>query len=156
MLNTVTVMGRLVERPEIVEIQEGEIAALFSVACERDYANREGKKKIDYIDCIAFRKTANFVKKYFKRGDLATIEGKLQASVWKQKDGTMKKTHEVRVITIYYYSNGSTLHFEERVPKIAIENRKELDMLEIVPKYKQYIELENGEIIELPLEVEEI
>lgn len=77
MLNNITVMGRLTRDPELRTAGETQVCS-FSVACDRDYKNASGEKETDFIDVVAWRATAEFVSKYFTKGRMAVVDGRLQ------------------------------------------------------------------------------
>ena len=91
MLNQIDLMGRLTRDPELKTSTNGKPIALFSIACTRDY-NRE---ETDFIDIVAWGKTAEFVSKWFEKGQLVAITGRLQIRTWKDKDGNSRKSAEV-------------------------------------------------------------
>ena len=80
MLNHITIMGRLVRDPELRSTQSGTSVASFTVAVDRDFGGRDGgEKQTDFIDCVAWRQTGEFVSKYFRKGSMIVVSGKLQS-----------------------------------------------------------------------------
>ena len=103
MLNHITIMGRLTRDPELRRTGSGTAVASFSVAVDRDFGkNENGEKEVDFIDCTAWRQTAEFISKYFTKGRMAVVSGKLQTSVWTDKDGNKRKSTEVVADNIYF------------------------------------------------------
>lgn len=103
MLNTITVMGRLTRDPELRRTGSGLAVASFTVAVERDFGSREdGKKETDFIDCVAWRQTGEFVSKYFSKGSMIVVTGRLQTRTWTDMDDTRRKTTEVNVSQVYF------------------------------------------------------
>ena len=103
MLNHITIMGRLTRDPELRYTQNQTPVASFSVACERDFGSRDGgEKQTDFIDCVAWRKTAEFVSKYFHKGSMAVVSGRLQIRDWTDRDGNKRRSAEVVVDNIYF------------------------------------------------------
>ncbi|NLO47958.1 MAG: single-stranded DNA-binding protein [Clostridiales bacterium] len=103
MLNQIVLMGRLTRDPELRHTQSGTPVASFSIAVERDFASREsGEKQTDFIDIVAWRNTAEFVSKYFFRGKMAVVSGRLQIRDWTDKDGGKRKSAEVVADNIYF------------------------------------------------------
>lgn len=102
MLNHITIMGRLTRDPELRRTQSGTGVASFTIACERDFADKSGEKETDFFDCVAWHKTADFVEKYFHKGSMAVVSGRLQNRSWNDKDGNKRKTTEVVVENIYF------------------------------------------------------
>ena len=87
MLNKIFIMGRLTRDPELRRTQSGTAVTSFSLAVDRDYKSQSGEKETDFIDVVAWRSTAEFVSKYFTKGRMAVVEGRLQIRDWTDKDG---------------------------------------------------------------------
>ena len=103
MLNQIIIMGRLTRDPELRRTGSGLAVASFSVACERDYPNKEtGEKEVDFIDCVAWRHTGEFVSKYFQKGSMIVVVGRLQIRNWTDKDGNSRKTAEIVADNVYF------------------------------------------------------
>lgn len=103
MLNAVTIMGRLTRDPELRRTGSGLAVASFTVAVERDFGSREdGKKETDFIDCVAWRQTGEFVSKYFSKGSMIVVTGRLQTRTWTDMDDTRRKATEVNISRIYF------------------------------------------------------
>ncbi len=106
MLNRIVLMGRLTRDPELRHTQSGTAVASFSLAVDRDFKNREtGEKSTDFIDIVAWRNTAEFVSKYFTKGSLAVVEGRLQIRDWQDKDGNKRRSAEVVADNVYFGSS---------------------------------------------------
>ena len=106
MLNCITIMGRLTRDPELRRTGSGIAVACFTVADDRDFA-QDGKKETDFIDCVAWRQTGEFVSKYFKKGSMIVVKGRLQIRSWTDKDGNKRKTAEVVADNCYFGSTKS-------------------------------------------------
>lgn len=103
MLNQVVLMGRLTRDPELRRTPNGVQVASFTLAVERDFSSREtGERLTDFIDIVAWRNTAEFVSKYFFRGQMAAVTGRLQIRDWTDKDGVKRRTAEVVADNIYF------------------------------------------------------
>lgn len=103
MLNHITIMGRLVRDPELRYTQNQTPVASFTVAVDRDFSGRDGgEKQTDFIDCTAWRGTAEFVNKYFAKGSMAVVSGRLQMRDWTDKDGNKRRNAEVVAENIYF------------------------------------------------------
>ena len=103
MLNQISIMGRMVRDPELRRTGNGTAVASFTLACERDVASKEAEKKeVDFIDCVAWRQTGEFVSKYFVKGQMAAVSGRLQIRPWKDKDGNDRRTAEILVDHVYF------------------------------------------------------
>lgn len=102
MLNKIVIMGRLTADPEMRRTQSGTGVASFTIACERDFADKSGEKETDFIECVAWHKTADFVDQYFSKGKMAIVSGRLQKRTWKDKDGNNRQTAEIVVENIYF------------------------------------------------------
>lgn len=103
MLNHITIMGRLVRDPELRRTGSGIAVASFTVAVDRDFkAGNSGEKEADFIDCVAWRQTGEFVSKHFTRGRMAIVSGRLQIRTWTDKDGNKRRTAEVVADNVYF------------------------------------------------------
>ena len=103
MLNRIIIMGRLVRDPELRTTQSGTSVTSFTLAVDRDFKSREsGEKSTDFIDVVAWRQTAEFVCKYFAKGRMAIVEGRLQIREWKDKDGNNRRTAEVVAENVHF------------------------------------------------------
>ena len=103
MLNHITIMGRLTRDPELRYTQSQTPVASFSLAVDRDYGSRDGgEKQTDFIDCVAWRQTAEFVSKYFQKGSMAVVSGRLQIRDWTDREGGKRRSAEVVVDNIYF------------------------------------------------------
>lgn len=104
MLNCIVIMGRLVRDPELRRTGSGIAVASFTVAVERDFA-QNGQKETDYIDCVAWRQTGEFVSKYFAKGSMIALKGRLQGRDWNDKDGNKRRSWEIQVDNAYFGSS---------------------------------------------------
>ena len=103
MLNHITIMGRLTRDPELRRTGSGLAVAGFTLAVDRDYAPKDGaERECDFISCVAWRQTAEFVSKYFGKGRMAVVSGRLQVRSWTDMDGTKRRTTEVVVENVYF------------------------------------------------------
>ena len=103
MLNHITIMGRLTRDPELRRTGSGIAVASFTVAVDRDFADKQsGEKETDFIDCVAWRQTGEFVSKYFTKGRMAVVSGRLQIRSWTDKDGNKRRTAEVVADNVYF------------------------------------------------------
>ena len=103
MLNHITIMGRLTRDPELRRTGSGVAVASFSVAVDRDFGGRDGgEKETDFIDCVAWRNTAEFVSKYATNGRMVVVSGRLQIRSWTDKDGNKRRTAEVVADNVYF------------------------------------------------------
>ena len=108
MLNHITIMGRFVRDPELRRTGSGIAVASFTLAVDRDFkASGGGEKEVDFIDCVAWRQTGEFVSKYFTRGRMAVVSGKLQIRSWTDKDGNKRRTAEVVADNVYFADSKS-------------------------------------------------
>lgn len=101
MLNKIDIMGRLVRDPELRRTGSGIAVANFTVACERDFA-QDGNKETDFVDCVVWRQTAEFVSKYFQKGSMIVVSGRLESRKWTDKDGNKRTSWEVRGENVYF------------------------------------------------------
>ena len=102
MLNRIILMGRLTRDPELRRTGSGTAVTSFSLAVDRDFKSQSGEKETDFIDIVAWRSTAEFVSKYFTKGRMAVVEGRLQLRDWKDKDGNNRHSAEVVADNIYF------------------------------------------------------
>ena len=103
MLNHITIMGRLTRDPELRRTGSGTAVASFTVAVDRDFGGRDGgEKETDFIDCVAWRQTGEFVSKYFTKGSMIVVSGRLQIRSWSDKDGNKRRTAEVVADNVYF------------------------------------------------------
>ena len=102
MLNKVIIMGRLVKDPELRRTQSGTAVTSFRIAVDRDFKSQDGSKQADFFDVVAWRNTAEFVSKYFTKGRMAVVEGRLQIRDWTDKDGGKRRSAEVVADNVYF------------------------------------------------------
>ena len=103
MLNHIVIMGRLTRDPELRRTGSGIAVASFTVAVDRDFSGRDGgEKETDFIDCVAWRQTGEFVSKYFTKGSMVVVSGRLQIRNWNDKDGNKRRTAEVVADNVYF------------------------------------------------------
>ena len=105
MLNHITIMGRLTRDPELRRTGGGIAVASFCVAVDRDFADKQsGEKETDFIDCVAWRQTGEFVSKYFSKGKMAVVSGRLQMRNWTDNNGQKRTSAEVVADNVYFGS----------------------------------------------------
>ena len=103
MLNHITIMGRLTRDPELRRTGSGIAVASFTVAVDRDFGGRDGgERETDFIDCVAWRQTGEFVSKYFTKGSMIVVSGRLQIRNWNDKDGNKRRSAEVVADNVYF------------------------------------------------------
>ena len=102
MLNRIVLMGRLTHDPELRRTGSGTAVTSFSLAVDRDFKSQSGEKETDFIDIVAWRSTAEFVSKYFTKGRMAVVEGRLQLRDWTDKDGGKRRSAEVIADNVYF------------------------------------------------------
>ena len=105
MLNKIILMGRLTRDPELRRTQSGTAVASFTLAVDRDYKPQDGERETDFIDIVAWRGTGEFVSKYFTKGRMAVVEGRLQVRDWTDKDGNKRRSTEVVADNVYFGDN---------------------------------------------------
>ena len=109
MLNCITIMGRLARDPELRRTGSGIAVASFTVCVDRDFGSRDsGEKETDFIDCVAWRQPGEFVSKYFRKGSMIVVKGRLQIRGWNDKDGNKRKTAEVVADNCYFGESKNT------------------------------------------------
>lgn len=103
MLNHIEIMGRLTRDPELRHTQSGTAVASFTLAVDRDFKNKDtGERETDFIDCVAWRSTGEFVSKYLAKGRMAVVDGRLQLRDWTDKEGKKRRSAEVLVSNVYF------------------------------------------------------
>ena len=103
MLNRIILMGRLTRDPELRHTQSGTAVASFALAVDRDFKDRNsGERATDFIDVVAWRQTGEFVSRYFTKGRMAVVEGRLQMRDWTDKDGNKRRAAEVIADSVYF------------------------------------------------------
>lgn len=95
MINMVALMGRLTYSPELISTPNGVSVLRFQVACDRNYQKDSQNRQADFIDCVAWRQTAEFISRYFHKGSMIAVEGTIQTSNYTDKDGNKRKQNEV-------------------------------------------------------------
>lgn len=102
MLNKIFLMGRLTKNPELRRTQSGLAVTSFSIAVDRDFKGQNGERETDFVDIVAWRSTAEFVSRYFAKGRMAVVEGRLQMRDWTDRDGNKRRSAEVIADNIYF------------------------------------------------------
>ena len=103
MLNHIVIMGRLTRDPELRRTGSGIAVASFSVAVDRDFGkNENGEKETDFIDCVAWRATGEFVSRYFTKGSMIVVSGRLQIRPWTDKEGNKRRSAEIVADNVYF------------------------------------------------------
>lgn len=128
-LNRVIIMGRLTRSPELRRTASGISVVSFTIACERDFKDKQsGEKQTDFIDIVAFRQTAEFVAQYFDKGRMAVVEGRLQIRDWKDKDGNNRRSAEIVADNVYFGdSKSNTPHAAGKPVDVSAGDFQELD-----------------------------
>jgi single-strand DNA-binding protein len=102
MLNNITLQGRLTRDPEMKATASGISCATFTLACEQDYKNPNGERDTDFFDVVAWRGTGDFVQRYFVKGQMAVVNGRLQTSQWTAQDGSKRKAVQIVAENVYF------------------------------------------------------
>lgn len=102
MLNKIILMGRLTRDPELRRTGSGTAVTSFSLAVDRDFKSQSGEKETDFIDIVAWKNTAEFVSRYFTKGRMAVVEGRLQIRDWTDRDGSKRRNAEVVADNVYF------------------------------------------------------
>ena len=123
MLNHIVIMGRLTREPELRRTGGGTAVTSFCLAVDHDIPNKEtGERGTDFIDCVAWRQTGEFVSKYFAKGRMAVVSGRLQIRSWTDKDGNKRRTAEVVADNVYFGDSKQeqTTSYTGMVPTSAV------------------------------------
>lgn len=121
MLNHITIMGRITKEIELRRTNDGTPVASFTLAVDRDFKGNNGEKETDFIDCVAWRQTGEFVEKYFSKGRMAVVSGRLQIRTWKDKDGNNRRTAEVVANNVYFGDSKRESDTPADAPKMNFE-----------------------------------
>lgn len=125
MLNHITIMGRLTRDPELRYTQSQTPVASFTLAVDRDFAGRDGgERQTDFIDCVAWRQTGEFVSKYFSKGSMAVVSGRLQIRDWTDREGNKRRSAEVVAENVYF---GESKRREESTGGYGRDSRDSYD-----------------------------
>lgn len=148
MLNNVTMMGRLVRNPELRYTQNQTPVASFTLACERDTKD----KTTDFIDCTAWRHTAEFVNSYMTKGQMIVVTGRIQIRQWNDKDGNKRTAPEINVDNAYFAENKRKSDPDERAPMPTdadappeIDNTPPRDVDQLVQSFPNVVSYDDGD-----------
>ncbi|HOA34316.1 MAG TPA: single-stranded DNA-binding protein [Clostridiales bacterium] len=136
MLNNVTLMGRLVADPELRTTPNGISVTSFVIAVDRSYARTNEERKTDFIDLVAWRSTAEFITKYFKKGSMIAVKGSLQTRLYEDKNGNKRKAVEVVVDNAYFCgskASGNTEYTAPSAPAPSYQSGDADDFTEVLP-----------------------
>lgn len=123
MLNHIVVMGRLTRDPELRRTGSGIAVTSFTLAVDRDFSSKDsGEKETDFIDIVAWRQTGEFVSKYFSKGRMAVVSGRLQIRGWTDKDGNKRRTAEIVADNVYFGDSKTDNQQSEYVGFVKAEN----------------------------------
>lgn len=102
MLNHIVIMGRLTRDPDLRYTQSNTPVASFTVAVDRDYSGQNQDRETDFIDCVAWRGTGEFVSNYFRKGSMIVVSGRMQSRKWQDRDGNKRVNWEIRADSCYF------------------------------------------------------
>ena len=120
-MNRVCLMGRIGRDLELKKTNSGVSVVSFPLAVDRNY-KRDGEKETDFIDVVAWRSTAEFVNKYFTKGHMAAVEGRLQTRDWTDKNGNKRRSYEVQADSVYFADNSRSEGNDTTAPQYATES----------------------------------
>lgn len=128
MLNHIVIMGRLGKDPELRRTQSGVAVATFNVAVDRDFKDKAtGQRATDWITCVAWRSTAEFVDKYFAKGSQVLVAGRLQMRDWTDKDGNKRISAEVQAENVYF-AGAKTEGGQRELPEFEVMDDDDPDL----------------------------
>ena len=131
MLNNITAAGRLTKDPELRRTQNGVAVASFTIACDRDIKDASGNKQTDFIDCVAWRSTAEFIDKYLTRGRMVIVSGRLQMREWTDKSGAKRKNAEILAENVYFADSKRAVENTEKNETKEAAQTVDFDQVEI-------------------------
>ena len=102
MINRITIGGRITADPELKQTNGGASVTSFTIACDHDFKDKNGEKGVDFVTIVAWRQTAEFICKYFAKGRMILVDGRLQLRNWKDKDGNGRYAAEVVADNVYF------------------------------------------------------
>ena len=102
MLNHITIMGRLTKDPELRRTQSGTAVTSFTIAVDRNNKNQDGSRSADFIDCVAWRQKAEFICRYFSKGDPILVDGRLEMRNWEDREGNKHTNAEVNLSNVWF------------------------------------------------------
>lgn len=108
MLNHINIMGRLTKEPELRHTSNGTSVVSFRIACDRDYKSASGERETDFVDVVAWRGLADNVAKYFAKGRMAVVDGRLQLRSWTDKEGITHYATEILANHVYFGDSRKT------------------------------------------------
>lgn len=108
MINNIVLMGRLTYEPEVRVTTSGVSVSAFQIACDRQYQSKTQERQTDFIDCIAWRNSAEFLERYFHKGDMIAVQGTLETNNYTDKDGNRRKSTQVNVNQISFCGSKSS------------------------------------------------
>ena len=138
MLNVVAAMGRLVSDPELKVTGEGTSVCSFVIASDRDFVKQGEERQADFIDCVAWRNQADFLCKFFKKGSLVAVNGRLQTRNWEDKNGNKRKTTEFIVDHINFCEAK-----KETKPDVSIEKDEPKPTVSYTNGVPEYYEVDS-------------
>lgn len=128
MLNHIVIMGRLGRDPELRRTQSGAAVATFTVAVDRDFKDKAtGQRATDWVTCVAWRSTAEFVEKYFSKGSQVLVAGRLQMREWTDKDGNKRVSAEVQAENVYF-AGAKTEGGQRELPEFEVMDDDDPDL----------------------------
>ena len=137
MLNIICLVGRIVHNPELKRTNSGSEVTTFTVAVERNRTGQDGQKIVDYIDVVAWRKTAEFICNYFRKGSWIAVNGSVQTRTFEDKNGNKRKVFEVVADNVHFAGSSG-------------EARQQDTFNDLVDRVQEFHEVENGDDDELP------
>ena len=151
MLNVTTIMGRICKDVDLRKTNGGTSVCSFSLACDRDYS-KDGERGVDFIDCVAWRGTAEFIERNFPKGAMICVTGRLQIRDWTDKDGNKRRSAEILVDNAYFTGERRNTERSAEAPAERREPAREQPSAprEVPPpqEYHQgkFAEMEDGEL----------
>lgn len=129
MLNHITVMGRLTSDPELRRTGNDIAVTSFTVAVDRDRTDKDGNRGTDFIDCVAWRGLAENVAKYFGKGRMAVVEGRLEIRTWEDKDGNKRRNAEIVADRVYFGDSKRPDHASPAAPEAPAPVDEEFELI---------------------------
>lgn len=129
MLNHITIMGRMTREPELRRTAQGTAVVSFTLAVDRDFQSGGSERQTDFIEVVAWKGTAEFISKYFHKGSMTVVSGRLQMRKWTDNNGNNRISAEVVADNVYFGESKKTGNAEPQysAPQYSEPNMREID-----------------------------
>jgi len=123
MMNSVCIIGRLGQDIQLRQAGDS-VTASFSIACNRDYKDRDGNYPTDWIDCVAWNQPASYLEQYANKGDMLAVRGRMQKDTWKDEDENTRSRTYVQVESVNILTSGRKKEEQEEAQEAPKQNTR--------------------------------